>query len=647
MAACDTRVRVRRPRLAFALAATSALTLIAPAQAPAAGEPPLAKLRVGPGVATFGQALPSGAARDALRLGGLRTQTDVKTRWPDGSIRFAVVSARVKRTGTYELRSGRPAGGRPTRAKVPATVVELSIAGTRYVARLPRSSAGDRWLNGPVVHEWRRVLAPVAPDGRRHPSLRVIFDARAYDGGARVDVTVENAINRAGAGAVTYDVVIRSGRRRFSRAGVRHAYLTRWRSLFGTGTRAARVRPDFRSAQRAGALPRYLRLIDRRVDRVRGESFGILGRGSLDPYMPNHGGRPELAPYPDWAARYLAHRDPRQLPFVLAHGDLAGSWPVHIREPDGTAVSLDRKPGFWLDPRGAGEADGPLGDLTQTGDLVPDNAHQPSLAYIPYLVTGDRYYADEMALWANYVMLRTWFGENGSRGGSQGLLVENETRGIAWGLRNMIDAAAYLPDGDPMKPYLEDKVRNNLRWLDRYAAEHQNPLGVFFDGQSFEDEGTDRWSIPRPWQNNYVAWALDRAAAQGFSDGNSLRDALVRFQLRLFTDPGYPRERAAPYYLVVGRVNADGGPSYFTSFAEVADATDQAVRERGEEHVPFAGWYGVDARLMLLIARRDGMAGADEAYAYLWPRIAQDPHIEGIPDLALRAGWAIAGPGER
>ena len=40
--------------------------------------------------------------------------------------------------------------------------------------------------------------------------------------------------------------------------------------------------------------------------------------------------------------------------------------------------------------------------------LIPDDAHQPSIAYVPYLITGDRYYAEEMAFWANYSMLRTY-----------------------------------------------------------------------------------------------------------------------------------------------------------------------------------------------------------------------------------------------
>jgi hypothetical protein len=172
--------------------------------------------------------------------------------------------------------------------------------------------------------------------------------------------------------------------------------------------------------------------------------------------MPDHGGREDLAPYPDWTARYLVHQRPQQRQFVLAHGDLAGSWPMHLREPDGSLVSIDKRPGFWLDGR-ADPGNGPAGDLNALGPLTPDIAHQPSLAYVPYLIAGDRYYADEMRFWANYDLIATWQDETyNARGGSQGLLKENEVRGIAWAVRNLADAAAFLPDNDPLKPYFKE-----------------------------------------------------------------------------------------------------------------------------------------------------------------------------------------------
>src|SRR5689334_18873351 len=55
----------------------------------------LATIGLTPGWATFGEALPQGAAQNGLQVGNLPTQTDVKDRWSDGSIRFAVVSTDV------------------------------------------------------------------------------------------------------------------------------------------------------------------------------------------------------------------------------------------------------------------------------------------------------------------------------------------------------------------------------------------------------------------------------------------------------------------------------------------------------------------------------------------------------------------------
>ena len=68
--------------VAFALASTAA-------------DAPIAVHALTPGWTSFGQAVPQGAAPSGLQVGSLFTQTDVKTRWPDGSIRFAIVSASV------------------------------------------------------------------------------------------------------------------------------------------------------------------------------------------------------------------------------------------------------------------------------------------------------------------------------------------------------------------------------------------------------------------------------------------------------------------------------------------------------------------------------------------------------------------------
>jgi hypothetical protein len=75
------------------------------------------------GWATFGQVLPPGAANDGLDVIGpldptgsvapqtLQTQADVKSRWPDNSIKFAVVTARIPSAGDYQIVASPTAAG--------------------------------------------------------------------------------------------------------------------------------------------------------------------------------------------------------------------------------------------------------------------------------------------------------------------------------------------------------------------------------------------------------------------------------------------------------------------------------------------------------------------------------------------------------
>ncbi len=92
---------------------------------------PVATVQLTEGWATFGQAVPQGMAPvgSGLQIGGLPTQTDVKNRWPDGSIRFAVVTAKVPPGGgSYQINAGTLNAG--TFIPAPQTaVVSLNISG--------------------------------------------------------------------------------------------------------------------------------------------------------------------------------------------------------------------------------------------------------------------------------------------------------------------------------------------------------------------------------------------------------------------------------------------------------------------------------------------------------------------------------------
>ena len=117
-----------------------------------------------------------------------------------------------------------------------------------------------------------------------------------------------------GADEVTYTVNIDvAGVNVFTKAGVTHKYLARWRKVSTTGgLKESAVTPDFSTAVAARALPEFLPSVASPARPITDKSaeFGILGFGALMLPMNAHGGRPELAPYPDWTAQYLVHKKP-------------------------------------------------------------------------------------------------------------------------------------------------------------------------------------------------------------------------------------------------------------------------------------------------------------------------------------------------
>ncbi len=636
MTRCPRRTVTRHVFLVAAAAVLLAMASTVSAQVAAVQRGgTLATYGLTPGWATFGLALPKGAAPDGVQVGSLPTQTDVKTTWKDGSIRFAVITAQVDKAGQFAITAAPRPGG--TLAPVwPQAEVVFTIAGQPWTAVLPRPTA-DRWLNGPLVHEARAIVAPMS-GGRPHVSLRVVFDLRMYrDGTGRLDVAVENALNVADADKVDYNVDVRvDGASRFSRAGLTHYYLGRWRATVGLRLAASTVTPDFTPFIQARAVPRYKANVDAPAYRVTGEQFDIMRTGDLHLPMNDHGGRPELAPYPDWTAQYLVHRRPDQLAYMLAHGNLAGSFGIHIKEPDGVRlISIDDHPNFWLDARADGDGRPQNGLRGQS--YGADIAHQPSLAFVPYLVTGDRYFADEVAYWANFCLIKTFQDAYYNiRGGSAGLLLDNEVRGIGWALRNLADTV-YLPDDHPYRKYFFAKVKNNLVKLNQYANTYRTPLGALFAGKRPEDQDKPPYTWIALWEHTYLAWAVDRALQHGFSPGAALRNRVARFQLSLFTSsPAYPWKYGAPYILAIG-IYENGKARFFTSLAEVFKAT---YGTPPAPPVSFAGYYGPETRLMLQVAAQNNWAGAAVALQQLETWGGSGVGSMDF-DLRRRSGWAI------
>ena len=119
-----------RAQSAWMRALAIGLLVIASTPASAATGDNLAVYHLTSGWATFGVVLPRGEAFGALQVGKLATQTDVKSRWDDNSIKSAVVSANVPSAGHYPIVAAEAANAAPfvpAGSSFPPIVVELAI----------------------------------------------------------------------------------------------------------------------------------------------------------------------------------------------------------------------------------------------------------------------------------------------------------------------------------------------------------------------------------------------------------------------------------------------------------------------------------------------------------------------------------------
>jgi hypothetical protein len=569
---------------------------------------PPAGLPANGAVVTFGQVFKKGDVKQWViaGAGGAPVQVDVKRKYDDGSVRLAVISlAMPEPAGETQVAL---ADGTVAQDGKPRPVQAADLLGTDFdvtvLLRFPdgtERSASARclleaagpaprtWLAGPVVTEWLLDGTLDGKDGKSDPDLHVQFHVRAYSGckAVRTSVVVENCLD-TWAGNIGYDVSITSGKGpavAYRKKEVNHRRLSRWRKDVWWPAAAPQVEVvhDLAYLSASGALPNYDRSITVSEKALAGlaarwaksPETDICGSGLLTKYMPTTGGREEIGPYPNWTVEYLLSMDPRAKTVVLGNGDLAGSWPIHVRSSKtGRILTLDERPKFWLGGYLEGDKERPLWQpdrkappprKTPDGKedsyyLSPDVAHMGSFAYVPYLVTGDYYYLEEAYFWGNYALLAQW---PALRQDGKGIM-SDQIRGNAWGLRNIADAGFIASDGDPEARYFEERVRNNLAEMTAkmYGPPEYNKMG-FWGARTVEDARIGspanlRWMITAPWEHDFLIWSLHHLTELGYADAAKPRDFELRWRVGVFTHPGeYDPMLGAPYRMVVGEMGPD------------------------------------------------------------------------------------------
>jgi hypothetical protein len=276
--------------------------------------------------------------------------------------------------------------------------------------------------------------------------------------------------------------------------------------------------------------------------------------------MADAGANDGIGPLPRWSAAYLVSMDDRLRRNVLANGEAAGSFGVHYKDKNtGYPVTIDNYPYITLlgnfsdsynPATGKYEMPPMPASVDNLNTVFPDDAHQPSLAFVPYAVTGDFFFLEELQYWANWNILQA---NPAYRRYKEGIWNHSQTRSRAWGMRTLSQVAYITPDAHPLKVYFTGKLNNNIAWFtsEYVNGPKDNKIGYYMDN-AYAPYGF------APWQDNFLTYAMGYVNQLGYVNVKPFAAWKAKLSTSMFADSGYCWLQASAYSLQ--HSNASGVP---------------------------------------------------------------------------------------
>ena len=453
-------------------------------------------------------------------------QCDVMNRWPDGSLKHALISFTSTAGAVDFVENLAPSsGGAPLTGSqmlafdagggAASWDADIEIAnGSTLVAdarAMLAAGAFTYWLKGPVatqaIVEDRSSALAYDLGWDSHRSLHPIFVLTFYTGwkGVKVEYILENCWSTK-LQDQTYSLALKNGpslaNTLYSRPAFTHYATGRWRKTFWSGTAPLSPKIDYNLPYMIStlALPNWdtTRVVSPHgiTEEVQtfnqgdhGDDFGEVAE--FQPYFPTTGGRAEIGYTPRWNVRYLYTFDPRLFQVFSYNADVSGYVPIHVRESRndaaafcglsctganaaapafGHVISIDARPTLWAGSwnytwTAPADLVTPVGAVTN-GPWTYDMAHQADFAYVPYLILGDWYLLEELYFWNGYNLAASNPAANANytRHNDWGFFNAQgiQQRGVAWALRTLAHTAFIAPDNTPEQAYFTAKLHDNI-----------------------------------------------------------------------------------------------------------------------------------------------------------------------------------------
>ena len=603
-------------------------------------------------------------------------QTDEISSHRDGSARFAVLSAQLNdlppgQRRTIQLYAANKLPPfRPTNTpavpdwnlEIEATVYDAQQRVISTLTARPQEQLKTQ-ITRALPTETPRLYGPVATEytlvtpfknnatGQPHPHLSARLHIRLYDGGQRIrtDVVLENTRTWTPNPAnITYALSIkRNGAVLYEQPAFTHYHHARWHKVVWSGSNIGssdHIAPAYQlhhdmpylMASRATwnydlslEIPEkilakaFTQLEDKRKKQ---EDLGPMGNAFLMPAFGTTGARADIGPLPEWTVYYLLTQDERSKEIMLANADAAGSVPIHYRDEEtDQPLDVETRPSVSVL---FGTSQPLLPEVTDTTIWSPDTAHQASFAYIPYVMTGDAFYLDEVIFWTawNIASVNPKYRDYGT-----GLIRSNQVRAQAWALRSLGEAVMALPDAHPLKKYFQARLNANLNDFANHASE--SPLGIIHHHGDI--------NRIHPWQNDYVSIVLSLLAENNQPKAFEVLQRLSQFTVGRFLNESNGfciakapssawkyRDEQGRYIDTWKELFSHNYPSDAATPCSALTVTD------GYPHLGVG--YAASARAMLAAASNAGIPRAKSAYLHwksMTPRM--DEKLPQAPTWAI------------
>lgn len=280
--------------------------------------------------------------------------------------------------------------------------------------------------------------------------------------------------------------------------------------------------------------------------------------------MSSTGNRDDIGPLTEPQAEYVIRGGESAWHAMIAQAEACGTLPIHWRdEKTGAFLDFQRYPGATANATAGSPIipSAPLPRIEGRQDpryIRVDTAHTPTLAYVPYMLTDDPYYLEELQAQgeltigyeAYHRLLRKL----------PGLADPGQTRAFGWGMRSLFQLGVVSPEKPPSwllpRSYWRKCIADSRAFIQLYM---DSPARVHRLFRAFPVS-----NVIATWQQSFVAFIMGWGIMMGYDEWRVPYEWFLPAILSLSDGrSGWPRGFPTPYLwhplkILKGRDDASG-----------------------------------------------------------------------------------------